>query len=67
MNNAAQIHLHTASIVLKTQDHSISVFQYVSLSAYYHSDLPVNKRHSRADARIVPRDCGPTIPGPSLL
>ena len=66
MNNAAQIHLHKFIVVLKKQDHSISLFQYVSLSAYYRSDLPVNKRHSRVDARIVPRDCGPTILGPSL-
>ena len=33
---------------------------------YYRSDSPENKRRSRADARIVHRDCGPTITGPSL-
>ena len=29
MDNAAQIDLHTASVVLNKQDHSIALFQYV--------------------------------------
>ena len=44
----------------------INFKQYVLHSAYYRSDSPKNKRRSRADAPIVPRDCGPTIIGPSL-
>ena len=38
MDNDAQIVLHTASVVLEKQDHSISLFQSVSYirgSAYY--------------------------------
>ena len=66
MDNTAQIDLHTISVVLKKQDHSISLLQCLLHSAHYHSDLPENKRCSRADAGIVLRDCGLTLPGPSL-
>ena len=44
MDNAAQIDLHTAIVVLKKQDR--------------HRELPKNKRRSCADARIVPSDRG---------
>ena len=66
MDNAAQIDLHTASVVLIKQDHSISLFQYVSY--IYHTTTVTCRRRkvAAADARIVQRDCGPTIMGPSL-
>ena len=60
MYNAAQIDLHTASVVLK-QEHSISLFQYVSYIQRTTAETPDNKRLSRAYVRIVPHNCGPTI------
>ena len=60
MDNAAQTDLHIASVVLKTRSFNFTILICLLHSAFYLSDLPENKRRSRADARIVPRDCGPT-------
>ena len=52
------------------EQNKIIQFHYFNMSltfSDYRSDLQENKRLSRADARIVPRDCGPTLLGPTLL
>ena len=67
MDNAAQIDLHTASVMLKSKIIQFHYSNNLLHSAYFRYDLPENKRRSRADAGIVPRDCVPTLLGPSLL
>ena len=66
MDNAVQNDLHTAIIVLKkTRPSKFTIPRCFLHSAYFPSDLPANMRHSRVDVRIAPRDCGPTLLGPT--
>ena len=51
----AQIDLHTASVVLKKQDHSISLFQHVSY--IQHTTAVTCRRTGVAAARML--DCVP--------
>ena len=71
MNNAAQIDLHTASVMLKNKIIESHYFNMLDCRNFikiknFNNDLPENKRRSRADARIVPRDCRPILLGPTL-
>ena len=61
MDNGAQTDRYSNHYV---KNNKIIHIYYSNMSltfSVYSSDLQENKRHSRANAHIVPHDCGPSL------